>query len=109
VDGKPAPLDDPLAFMEWLVEQAGSQAELGRLSGLLPSTVSDYVRGENEPKLTNVLKMMRAVEALLQGAPPQEEVRLREAHAAEVERFRRLNDRLEAELARPPRAGTQPA
>lgn len=105
--GNAAPLDDPRAFMEWLVQKAGSQAELARRSELLSSSVSDYVRGENEPGLPNVLKMMRGADALLVGAPPQEEVRLREAHAAEVERLRLLNDQIEAELARPLQDRTQ--
>lgn len=67
-----APLDDPRSFMAWLVERAGSQAELARRSGLLPATISDYVRGENEPKLTNVLKMLRGLEIRIEGMPERD-------------------------------------
>ena len=103
VDSGPAPLDDPRAFMEWLVARVGSQAELARRAELLPSTVSDYVRGQNEPGLVNVLKMMRAADVRFEGAPLHRAARLQEAHAAEVGRLRKLNDQLEAELATPPR------
>ena len=66
-----APLEDPRAFMEWLVSRVGTQAELARRSGLLPATVSDYVRGENEPKLTNVLKHLRGGGVRNEGMPEQ--------------------------------------
>lgn len=64
-----APLDDPRAFMEWLVARTGGQAELGRRSEIAPATISDYVRGENEPKLTNVLKMLRGADVAIEGMP----------------------------------------
>lgn len=105
---RPAPLDDPRAFMEWLVDRVGSQAELARRAEMLPSTVSDYVRGENEPKLPNVLKMMRAAEARLDGAPLATTAALQEELAAEIDRFRRLTDLLEERLGRPPQEGTLP-
>lgn len=64
-----APLDDPKAFMEWLINRTGSQASLARLAGLGTDTVSDYVRGVNEPKLTNTLKMLRAADVRIEGMP----------------------------------------
>lgn len=57
--------------MAWLVARAGSQAELARKSELLPATISDYVRGENEPKLTNVLKMLRGLRVQIEGMEPR--------------------------------------
>lgn len=102
MNGKPAPLDDPRAFMEWLVSRAGSQAELARRAGLLSSTISDYVRGENEPGLRNILKMMRAAEARLDGAPLQQVAAAEEELAIQVARLRRLNDAYEG-AAEPPR------
>lgn len=95
---KAAPLDDPRAFLEWLVAQAGSQSKLASASGILASTVSDYVRGENEPRLPNVLKMMRGAGARLDGAPLQAAASLQEELAEELARLRRLNDALEEEL-----------
>lgn len=104
----PAPLDDPRAFMEWLVSRAGSQAELARRAELLASTISDYVRGENEPGLVNVLKMMRAAEARLDGARLQTVAALQGELGAEVDRLRRLNDQLEERLRQPPQEGMLP-
>lgn len=78
VDDRAAPLDDPRAFMEWLVSRAGSQAELARRSALGNDQVSNYVRGVNEPKLPTVLAMMRAARALLDDAPLQHQERVLE-------------------------------
>lgn len=64
-----APLDDPRAFMEWLVSRAGSQAELGRRAGISPDTISDYVRGKNQPLLENALKLLRAADVRIEGMP----------------------------------------
>lgn len=55
--------------MEWLVGRAGSQAELARRTGLGTDAVSDYVRGVHDPQLTNVLRMLRAVEVRIEGMP----------------------------------------
>ena len=66
-----APLEDPEKFMEWLVSRAGKQAELARRAELAAETISDYVRGVHEPQLTNVLKMLRAVDVKIEGMPRQ--------------------------------------
>lgn len=105
---KPAPLDDPRAFMEWLVTQCGSQAELARRAEMLSSTISDYVRGKNEPKLPNILKMMRAAEARLDGAPLHAAATLQEELADGVQRLHSLNGEIASELEQIRRRRTQP-
>lgn len=67
--GTAAPLDDSQSFMEWVVARAGSQAELARRTGLGTDAISDYVRGVHDPQLTNVLRMLRAVEVKIEGMP----------------------------------------
>lgn len=84
-----APLDNQRAFMEWLVSRTGTQAELARRSSLGTDVISDYVRGENEPKLGNILKMLRAAEVVIEGAPEREDL---------AEEAVRVLRRLEAEL-----------
>ena len=96
-----APLDDSRAFMEWLVGRVGSQAELARRAALLPETVSDYVRGENEPKLTNVLKLLRGADVRIEGMPEREDP---------MEEAIRVLRHLEAELlsdSSPPPGGSE--
>lgn len=94
-----APLDDPRSFMEWLVSRTGGQAELGRRSEIAPATISDYVRGENEPKLPNVLKMLRGADVVIEGMPERPD---------QMEAIVRVLERVETHLERldPPANGS---